>query len=561
MKISDLMRLTMTKVLNFTLKKAKFLIVLSLMFMLVACSGDITSAKSTNSTTTESNTTSETMSKEEILAAAALQINIPSTIEADLNLPTKLYVGEEEVSASWHSTASKVIDSEGRITPNVADKTATLIVTLEYLGESTTLNFDVTVKGNEAFLVIYAVLNSLVEVPTKAITEDLNLPTEYTIDGKTVTAVWESSDTSSLSNSGVITLKNYPVFLELNLTLSYQGITQEEIYEVIVGQDPETLPVNSWHMAPVYTEVIADEAPDPSTPSCFPGAVYRKVVSSKDDWLGIEATITLPVFNPDPERFDDTKQNYYLDNASIYMGGHSYYESDVGIAWMIGHTDNVSATISRSGIAFRPFWRYITTQESCTNNNCYRNANVSDYEFYYYPGDTIQMRVFSSRPGYLQMRIELISLTTNPDYVNVRETYGLEAGFEKIFITPEFPSAGMGELKTEFKRVNAIDQVANEAKPTLNTNAEVLNAAWHEVYLYREIDGIIYKVPMTEERSASMFCPLGTNVNGDFSEAFIVSYEGVDKNLGGEVITLDPNNGTGRLYNLAFYLEKKEEYL
>jgi hypothetical protein len=243
------------------------------------------------------------------------------------------------------------------------------------------------------------------------------------------------------------------------------------------------------------------------------------------------------------------------------MGGHSYYESDVGIAWMIGHTDNVSATISRSGIAFRPFWRYITTQESCTNNNCYRNANVSDYEFYYYPGDTIQMSVFSSRPGYLQMRIELISLTTNPDYVNVREIYGLEAGFEKIFITPEFPSAGMGELKTEFKRVNAIDQVANEAKPTLNTNAEVLNAAWHEVYLYREIDGIIYKVPMTEERSASMFCPLGTNVNGDFSEAFIVSYEGVDKNLGGEVITLDPNNGTGRLYNLAFYLEKKEEYL
>ena len=106
------------------------------------------------------------MSKEEILAAAALQINIPSTIEADLDLPTKLYVGEEEVSASWHSTASKVIDSEGNITPNVADKTATLTVTLEYLDESTTLNFDVTVKGNEAFLVIYAVLNSLVEVPT-----------------------------------------------------------------------------------------------------------------------------------------------------------------------------------------------------------------------------------------------------------------------------------------------------------------------------------------------------------------------------------------------------------
>lgn len=553
----------MTKILNFTLKKAKFLIAFLFSLMLVACSGDITSTTSTNSNTTGStlDTSSETMSKEEILASAALQINIPSLIEEDIELPTILYVGDEEVIATWHSTASKVIDSEGKITPNVADRTATLILTLEYEGESINQNFNVTVKGNEAFLVLYAVVNSLVDIPTKAITQDLVLPTEYTIDNKQVTAVWESSDTQSLSNTGEVTMKDYPVFVTLSLTLSYSGITQEETYDVIVAQDPDTLPVNSWHLAPVYTDEIDNESPDPATPSCFPGAIYRKVVSSKDDWLGIEATITLPVFNPDPERFDDTKQNYYLDNASIYMGGHSYYESDVGIAWMIGHTDNVSAQISRSGIAFRPFWRYITTQESCTNNNCYRNANVSDYEFYYYPGDTIKMSVFSSRPGYLQMRIELLSLTTNPDYVNVRDTYGLGSEFERVFITPEFPSAGMGELKSEFKRVNAIDQVDNEAKPTLNTNAEVLNAVWHEVYLYREIEGIIYKVPMTEARSASMFCPLGSNVNGDFSEAFDITYNGVDKNLGGEVVTLAPNNGTGRLYNLHLYVEKKEEYI
>jgi hypothetical protein len=547
----------MTRLLNFTFKKAKFIVIILLALVFVACEGTTTSTEPTNS----SSTTEATMSKTEILEAALESINIPAEITESIELPTTITVGDNQVTVSWHSTASKVIDNTGKITPNVADKTATLVVTLEFEGEQLSDSFTVTVKGNEAFLVLYAVLNSKVNLPQAAITENLVLPTEYVIDNKTVSAMWTSSDPTSLSNSGVVTLKEYPVFVTLTLKLTYMDIIQEETYNITVAQDPDTLPVNSWHLAPLYTGTIENEAPKPGTPNCFPGAIYRKVVSSKDYWLGIEATITLPQFTPDPERYDDTKQNYYLDNSSIYMGGHSYYESDVGIAWMIGHTDGTSAQISRSGIAFRPFWRYITTQEQCTNNNCYRNANVSDYEYYYYPGDQIRMSVFSPRPGYMQMRIELISLTTNPDYVNKRSEYGLEENFNRVFLTPEFPSAGMGELKSEFKRVNAIDQVANEGKPTLNTNAKVIDAIWHEVYLYREIEDTVYKVPMTEDRTASMFCPIGTNVNGDFSNTFTVSYEGVDKALGGEVTTLDPNNGDGTLYNLTFYVEKKEEYI
>jgi len=551
------MRIIMTSIMNFTLKKAKFLIVMLLAFAFVACEGTASSTETTSST----NTTNTTMNKNEILEEALTNINIPSIITDDIELPLTIDVDGNQVTASWHSTASKVIDNTEKITPNVADKTATLIVTLEFEGEQLNNSYNITVKGNEAFLVIYAVINSKVDLPQKPIIEDISLPTEYNIDGKIVEAFWSSSDPTSLSNTGVVTLKDYPVFVTLTLKLSYMGIIQEESFEVTVAQDPDTLPLNSWHMAPVYTEQIDNESPKPGTPSCFPGAIYRKVVSSKDYWLGIEATITLPVFTPDPERYDDTKQNYYLDNSSIYMGGHSYYESDVGIAWMIGHTDGTSNQISRSGTAFRPFWRYITTQEQCTNNNCYRNANVSDYEYYYYPGDKIQMSVFSPRPGYMQMRIELISLTTIPEYVAKRAEYGLDEDFSRIFITPEFPSAGMGELKSEFKRVNAIDQVANEGKPTLNTNAKVVEAIWHEVYLYRRIEDIVYKVPMTEERTASMLCPSGINVNGDFSDTFTISYDGVDKSLGGEVTTLDPNNGNGRLYNLTYYIEKKEENL
>ena len=325
----------MTRLLNFTLKKAKFIVIILLALVFVACEGTTTVTESTSSLST----TETTMSKIEILEAALESINLPIEISEDIELPTTITVGDNQVSASWNSTASKVIDNTGQITPNVADKTATLVVTLEFEGEQLSDSFTVTVKGNEAFLVLYAVLNSKVELPQTAITEDIVLPTEYVIDNKTVSAMWTSSDPTSLSNSGVVTLKEYPVFITLTLKLTYMDIIQEETFNITVAQDPDTLPLNSWHLAPVYTGAIENEASKPGTPNCFPGAIYRKVVSSKDYWLGIEATITLPQFTPDPERYDDTKQNYYLDNSSIYMGGHSYYESDVGIAWMIGHTD------------------------------------------------------------------------------------------------------------------------------------------------------------------------------------------------------------------------------
>ncbi|MFA7076278.1 MAG: hypothetical protein WC152_06370 [Candidatus Izemoplasmatales bacterium] len=547
----------MINLINFAFKKAKFLIVILLAFTFVSCEGTASSKHTTNIP----NTIDITMSKNEILEQALTIIDIPSNIDENIELPVSLDVNGHLVNATWHSTASKVIDNTGKITPNVADKNAVLTVTLEYEGETLNKSYDIIVNGNEAFLVIYAVFNSLIEMPTEPIIDNLTLPTEYNLDGKIVEASWVSSDSTSLTNTGIVTLKDYPMFINLTLELTYMGITQSKTYSFFVAQDPDTLPVNLLHLSPIYTGTIEDESPKPGTPSCFPGAIYRKVVSSKDYWLGIEGTITLPEFIPDEERYDVTRPTYYLDNSSIYMGGHAYYESDVGLSWMIGHTDGTSAQISESGVAFRPFWRYITTQEDCANNNCWKNANVSDHEFYYYPGDKVQMSVFSPRPGYMQMRIELISLTTNQKYINKRTEYGLEEDFNRIFVTPEFSSPGIGELKSEFKRVNAIDQSANEGKPTLNTNAKVVDAIWHEVYLYREINGITYKVPMTEERTASMMCPIGTNVNGDFSDTFTINYDGVDKLLGGEIVNINPNNGDGTLYNLTYFLEKKEEYI
>ena len=489
------------------------------------------------------------------------QVHIPELVAEDSELPLTYTVDGYQATASWRSTASSIIDSTGKIHADVSNRFATLILTLTYEGETLTKNFDITVLGDEDYLVLYAVLNSKVSLPNDEITDDLVLPTEYSLEGKIVSAKWTSANESILTSAGEITMINQPQEVQLTLELSLNKPKMSKPFTIKVAQNPATLPQNYFHLSPVYLGDIENEAVKPYTPSCFPGAIYRKVVSSKDYWIGIEATVTLPEFIPDPERYDSTALSYYLDNSSVYMGGHAYSESDVGLAWSIGLPNKDATSISKSGVAFRPFWRYITNTENCTNNNCFRNANVRDFEYYYYPGDTIRMSVYSPKPGNLQLRIELISETTNPDYMNRRADYGLTEDFNKVFVSNIFPSAGMGEFKAEFKRVNAIDQVRNEGKPTINTNAQVNNAIWHEVYLYRKIDGVLYKVPLTEERSASMTCPLGSKVNGAFSNTFELSYEGVDRTLGGEIVTLNPNNGTGRLYNVAFIIEKKKENL
>jgi len=500
------------------------------------------------------------MSNKEVLENALEMIEISKEVTGNLTLPTSLNVDGHEVSATWQSTASGVISPEGVVVVGVDDKNATLIVTLEYNGETLQHNFDITVLGSEDFLTLYVVANTVVDVPINSIDNNIELPTQYEFNGKVIDATWSTSNENIVSASGVVTLGNKIEVIELYLTLSLNGIIREQVYSVTVEQDPTTMPAYWWHTAQVFTGEIENEASKPHTPGCFPGAIYRKVVSSRDYWLGIETTVTLPEFIPDVNRYDDSKPSYFLDNPSIYLGGNSYKESDVGLTWSIGYENRGDSHPSDRGIAFRPFWRYITSLEDCRNNNCYQNAPATNFEFYYYPGDKIQMSVFSPKPGYLQMRIELLELTTHPDYVNKRDHYGLADDFERVFITDMFPSAGMGDMAAEFKRVNAIDQVSNEAKPTINTDSKVVDAIWHEVYLYRLVDGELVKVPFVEERAAYMTCPLGANENGDFTNAFEISYDGVDQSKGGERVTINPNNGNGKLYNTVASLPKKKEY-
>lgn len=302
---------------------------------------------------------------------------------------------------------------------------------------------------------------------------------------------------------------------------------------------------------PIWEGVIEGEKKNPAKPALFGGAWYYKVVSSKDKWVGIEATVTLPEIDinryngsyDDSLAVDPNAKN--LDNPSIYLGGNAETESDVGLSLSKVALD-ASGTISTGNVAFRPFWRYITDEDqdvggydvhggeyavTANGNNCFANYHWKFTEYYYLPGDQLRIIVFSPEPGKLQLQIDVLAVSTLPSSVEIREKYGWKD--PQDFLSPIFTSPGQGTgMDAEFKRVCAIDQSGNEGGTAIDTTTLVKDVIWHETYLYREIDGTLYRVPMSEDRRAAIGAP--------YEDRFTITHEGVDSSKGGEVVTIHP---------------------
>ena len=194
---------------------------------------------------------------------------------------------------------------------------------------------------------------------------------------------------------------------------------------------------------PIWTADIDGEIKNPQAPAVYGGAWYHKVVSSKDKWVGIETTVTLPEFKI--RRYDGAYDGSLaadpavnnLDNPSVYLGGHALSESDVGLSLSRALIDVKNQTLSTGSIAFRPFWRYITAEGkddggydvhggeyavSANGNNCIANYHWRYTEYYYLPGDTLRILVCSPEPDKLQLMIEVIEASTLPSSVEIRKT-------------------------------------------------------------------------------------------------------------------------------------------
>lgn len=295
--------------------------------------------------------------------------------------------------------------------------------------------------------------------------------------------------------------------------------------------------------APVHLGPIDEKAFDNTPPACFLGAYYRKAVSNKDQWFGIEGTITLGEFVEDPTRYGNDKRIVYdrqLDNPSIYLGGYAETESDAGLGFSIGYTSSDTTKELHYGskkVAYRPFYRYIYSDVTDNNGSVLRGNfnswNVLDpreFDYYYFPGDKIKMSVVSPKENYLQLRIEVLEQTIIEKYKNIRDSFNL-GRWPKTYYSPLFYSGGHGRMPAEFKRVNSIDQYGNEGFVVKKTNAKVTKARWHEVYLFTKVDGKLVKVPFNEKRYISMICPQ--------KEVVMVENQ---NDLGGEDITIMPGN-------------------
>ena len=223
----------------------------------------------------------------------------------------------------------------------------------------------------------------------------------------------------------------------------------------------------------------------------FQGAVYYKCVSAKTNWLGIEAIITLPTFYPDKNRYEYFNHTYgkrlrYLDTPSVYVGGSSDHETDIGFAFFYGL---INGQVSEEKITFRPFWRTIYEEEGQIKN-VYSGTDILKQSFYYYPGDTVKLDLVCLKENELTLRVELLKETKIKPYCDYRKLHE-----NKLLIVEGIKAPGNGIRHSEYKRVNAIDQYHNEGHPTHETEAQALGMVWDDVFLFYEDKGVLKKTP------------------------------------------------------------------
>lgn len=273
---------------------------------------------------------------------------------------------------------------------------------------------------------------------------------------------------------------------------------------LVACSNSESKPATDFDPINGYFE--GEQRPEVSA-KCFAGAYYRKCVTAKDVWSGITGRVVLPTITFDPQRVNPAKPDQFLDNPSVYMGGNANgQETDIGLTWEVVRLPNGSISTDRR--AFRPFLR--RTGYSATGQTAlYENAPAQE-EYYWYEGEEVTLTLKVSANRMLLFTVE-----------------GAGKRFEREFQCDGYTPTAL----IEFKRVNAIDQVANEGKPAQATQTKVAGSKWITTSLYRKVAGQEQLVPMHLGRFTDMRCP--------DSGYFVIDTTAAEAQLGGETIVID----------------------
>lgn len=262
--------------------------------------------------------------------------------------------------------------------------------------------------------------------------------------------------------------------------------------------------ISACATSPATAPVAGEVAPKPSVP-CFPGAYYRKAVSSIDVWTGFEGVVVLPAVELDPARPRPNRPGQFKDNPSVYIGGWAGpidaqgnkagegREIDAGLSWEVVREPD--GKVSQTRRAFRPFWRNATWV-----------SGPADPNWYFYPGDAVRMRIETRAPDKLTLTIELVSRGPQGNAELERYAATRPSGWlpKAPPLVVEFDANYFGPgHRQEFKRVNAIDQVGREGQGVEPTRARALSAEWTQAHLLRGTE----RLPFSPNRFTDMRCP------------------------------------------------------
>ncbi|MFD2552854.1 hypothetical protein [Sphingobacterium tabacisoli] len=230
------------------------------------------------------------------------------------------------------------------------------------------------------------------------------------------------------------------------------------------------------------SKYFPNEVKPAASKPCFQGAYYRKLVSSVDHWVGISGTAVLPQITFDQTRKNPKKEQQFLDNPSIYLGGHvDGQETDIGLSWEV--IKDEKGNISDARVAFRPFLRRASHKSG--QQAVFLNGPATK-DYYWYPGEEVFMSIETVGKGLVKFVIE-----------------GAGKKYETTFECAGYTLDGLGE----FKRVNAIDQMGNEGKPVQPTTTKVSMGKWLHTDLLRYEKGKVVKTPFHDGRYTEMNCP------------------------------------------------------
>ncbi len=171
---------------------------------------------------------------DKVLTEALQKINMPPTVEADLNW-ADLTKDLDGVTVTFTSSDNKVIDGSGRVHQTLEDQTVTITAKAVYEGKTKEKTFTVRVPGRAKTVEErIAQALGLLELPAE-VTADLELPATVGETGVLIT--WQSDNPEAITSKGIITPNGYKgedKTATLTATVQLEGLSETKTFAVTV---------------------------------------------------------------------------------------------------------------------------------------------------------------------------------------------------------------------------------------------------------------------------------------------------------------------------------------